>query len=145
MSQRRHCGTTIQAEAPGVRDQLKIRPAPRRPKPISRKGEGFEKWRPSWISFHHPTSHGLLSCVAPILARDLKKRGGIWDRYNLHFSSVIAWLVIYHVFWLTPFSINWLGLDKSGQNVGIENDVMAHDILVATGRWSWLGMMGSLC
>lgn len=99
------------------------------------KGEGFEKWRPSWISFHHPTSHGPSSRVAPNLARDLKK-GTVWDRYNMHFSSVIAWLVIYHVLWLTPFSINRLGLNRSGQNVGIEYDVMAHVMLVATGRWS---------
>jgi hypothetical protein len=58
-----------------LRDQLKlIRWIPA----FSRKGEWFEKWRPSWISFHHPTSsHGPLSRVAPILARDLKKVDGM--------------------------------------------------------------------
>jgi hypothetical protein len=63
-----------------LRDQLKIGPAPAGlfiPISFSRKGEWFEKWRPSWISFHHPSSHGPLSSAVPILARDLKKVDGM--------------------------------------------------------------------
>jgi hypothetical protein len=67
MSQRWYCGTTVQAEAQGPTDR----------RAFSRKWEGFEMWRPSWISFHHPTSHGLLFRVTPILARDLKKVDGM--------------------------------------------------------------------
>ncbi len=112
---------------------------------FSRKGVGVRKVAAilNFISSPH-LPRPIVSCRANLGAW-FEKKGTVWDRYNLHFSSVIAWLVIYHVLLLTPFSINRLGLDRSGQFPGIEYDVMAHVMLVATGRWSWLGMMGSLC
>ncbi len=126
MSQNRYCGTTVQAEAQGPTDPGR---------PSHEKGRGLKS------GGHHIScqSHGPLFRVAPNLARDLKKVDGMGSiQFAVVFRhSLIAWLVIYHVFWLTPFSINRLGLDRSGQFPGIEFNVTAHVMLVATGRWSW--------